>query len=133
MTSRIPTCVYRVQNCKVGHSVKYILCPYTIYEHSGSIWGVIYIDNLRLLEPILDTKPERLKRQTYLHSYVRFCGNIMCTAGPNDNLWLTKVTGMDINYCEMPNGSNYALFGAVGGVLGLNWGKTKNWRYVVVW
>ena len=36
---------------------------------------------------------------------------------------------MDVNGCDMPNDSNCALFGAVGGVVGPPGGNTKNWRF----
>ena len=52
----------------------------------------------------------------------------MCTAGPNENLWLTKATGMDTNGCDVPNGSHFDLFWAIGGVEGPHGGNMKNWR-----
>ena len=67
------------------------------------------MDNLRLLEPISGQK-NRVTKTVNLYSYLRFCGNIMCTAGPNENLWLTKATGMDTNGCDVPNGSHFDLF-----------------------
>ena len=60
---------------------------------------------------------------------MRFCSNIICTVGPNDNLRLTKAIGMDTNGNEMPNDINFALFWAVGGVVGPHGGKMKNWRF----
>ena len=39
----------------------------------------------------------------------------MCTAGPNDNLWLTEATGMDANDFDMLNGGNSTLFCEIGG------------------
>ena len=53
----------------------------------------------------------------------------MCTAGPNDNLWLTEATGMDTNGCDMTNNSTFALFWAAGDVVGPHGGKMKNWRF----
>ena len=61
-----------------------------------------------------------------LYTYLRFCGNIMWTAGPNDNLWLTEATGMDMNGCVMPNDNHFALFRAIGGLVGPHGDKTKN-------
>ena len=52
----------------------------------------------------------RVNKTVNLYSYLRICGNIMCTAGPNDNLWLPEATGMNTNGCDMPNDSNFALF-----------------------
>ena len=48
--------------CKERHSVRYILCPYTIYEHFGSILGEIYVDNLHVLEQISEHKTGVTKR-----------------------------------------------------------------------
>ena len=53
----------------------------------------------------------------------------MCTAGPNENLRLTKATGMDTNGCDMTNDSNCALFWRVGDVVGPHGGNMKNWRF----
>ena len=78
------------------------------------------IDNLWLVEPISGHKTRVTKTQK-LYSYLRFCGNIMCIAGPNDNLWLTKANGMDKSGCDMPNGSNFALFLDSGGCCGSPW------------
>ena len=63
-----------------------------------------------------------------LYSYPSFCGNIMCTAGPNDKLWLTKAIGMDTNGCDTQNDNNVALVLDSGGCCGSAWGKMKNWR-----
>ena len=49
----------------------------------------------------------------------------MCTAGPNDNLWLTKTTEMDTNGCGMPNDSNFALFLDNRGRRGSAWGQNE--------
>ena len=86
------------------------------------------IDNLRLLEPISRHKT-RVTKTVNLYSYLRLCGNIMRTAGANENLWLTKATGIDTNGCHIPNDSNFALFWAVGDVVGSHGGKMKNWRF----
>ena len=67
------------------------------------------IENLWLFGPISGHKT-RVTKTVNLYSYLRFCGNIMCTAGPNGNLWLTKATGMDKSGSGMPNDSNFALF-----------------------
>ena len=86
------------------------------------------IDNLWLLEPISGHKTRVTKTQK-LYSCLRFCGNIMCTVGPNDNLWLIKATGMDKSGCDMPNGSNFTFFWTVGGIVGPHGSKMKNWRF----
>ena len=86
------------------------------------------MDNLRLLEPISGHKTRVTKTQK-LYSGLRFCGNIMCTAGHNKNLWLTKTTRMDIYGCDMPNDSTFALFWTVGGVVRPYGGNIKNWRF----
>ena len=53
----------------------------------------------------------------------------MCTMGPNDNLWLTEAIGMDTNGCNMSSDSiNFALFWAIGGVVGPHGVNMKNWR-----
>ena len=81
------------------------------------------IDNSWLLEPISGQK-NTVTKTVNLYSYLRFCGNIMCTAGPNENLWLTKATRMDTNGCDMPNDSNCAFFGQRGVLwvrMGPNW------------
>ena len=85
------------------------------------------IDNLRLFEPISGHET-RVNDTVNLYSYLRFCGNIMFTACPNDNLWLTKATRMDTNGCNMLNDSNFALFWTMGGVVGPHGGNMKNWR-----
>ena len=86
------------------------------------------IDNLRLLEPISGHKT-RVNNTVNLYSYLRFCGNIMFTAGPNDNVWLTEATGRDTNDYNMLNDSNFALFWTMGGVVGPHGSKMKNWRF----
>ena len=89
------------------------------------------LDNLQVLEPISGHKT-RVAKTVNLYSYLRFCDNIMCTAGPNDNLWLTKATRMDTNGCDMSNDSNRALFWTVGGAVAPHGGKMKNWDFVVM-
>ena len=86
------------------------------------------IDNLGLLEPISGHKTRVTKTQK-LYSCLRFCGNIMCTAGQNDNLWSTKATVMDKSGYDMPNGGRVALFWTVGGVVGPHGREMKNWRF----
>ena len=56
----------------------------------------------------------------------------MCTAGPNDNLWLTDTTRMDTNGYEMLNDSSFALFWTTGGVVGPRGSNMKNWKFCVV-
>ena len=36
---------------------------------------------------------------------------------------------MDKSGCDMPNGSNFALFWTMGGVVGPHGSKMKNWRF----
>ena len=66
-----------------------------------------------------------MNKTVNLDSYLRFCGNIMCTVGPNDNLWLTEATGMDTNGCDMPNDSNFALVLDNKGCCGSAWGQNE--------
>ena len=66
-----------------------------------------------------------MKNTVNLYSHLRFCGNIICTVGPNDNLWLTENTVMDTNGCDMPNGSNLLLFWTIGDVVGPHGGKNQ--------
>ena len=84
-----------------------------------------------LLAPISEHKTGVTKTIS-LYSYLRFCGNIMCIAGPNDNLWLTKFTGMDTNGCDMPNESNFAFFGEWGVFLVRMGAKWRIWDVVVI-
>ena len=86
------------------------------------------IDNLRLLEPISGHNT-RVNKTVNLYSYLRFCGNIMCIAGPNNNLWLIEATGMDTSGSYMLNDGNLALFLDNGGVVGPHGDKMKNWRF----
>ena len=83
------------------------------------------LDNVQVLEPISRHKT-RANKKVNLHSYLRFCGNIMCTAGQNKNLWLTEAIGIDTNGCDVPNGSNYFFLGAIMGVVGPQRGMMKN-------
>ena len=84
------------------------------------------IDHLRLLEPI-SGHTTRVTKTVNLYSYLRFCGNIMCITGPNDNVWWTEATEIDTNGCDMPNDSNFAFFLTMGGVVDPHGGKMKNW------
>ena len=86
------------------------------------------IDKLRLLEPIFGQKP-RVNNTLNRYSYLIFCGNTKCIAGPNGNLSLTEATGMDINGFEMLNDGNVALFREMGVVVGPYGGKMKIWRF----
>ena len=85
------------------------------------------LDHFQVLEQIPEHKTGVTKTAN-LYSYLRFCGNIMCTAGPNDNLWLTKISKMDTNSCDIPNDSIFALFWAIGVVEGPRGGKIEKWR-----
>ena len=53
----------------------------------------------------------------------------MCTVGPNDNMWLTEATGMDVNGFDMLNDGNFTLFWEMGGGVGPHGGQMKNWRF----
>ena len=53
----------------------------------------------------------------------------MCTAGPNNNLWSTEATGIDINGCYMLCDSTVALFLGNGGCCGSTYDKMKNWIF----
>ena len=64
-----------------------------------------------------------MNKTVNLYSYLRICDNIMCTAGPNDNVWLPGATGMDMNGCAMPNDSNCALLLDNRGCCGTEWGQ----------
>ena len=72
------------------------------------------IDNLPLLEPMFRHKT-RVNKMVNLYRYLRFCGNIMCTAGRNSNLWLTEATGMDTNGSDVLNDDDFAPFLDSGG------------------
>ena len=67
----------------------------------------------------------RVNKTVNLYSYLRICGNIMCTAYPNDNLWLPEPSGMDKNGCDMPNDSNFAPFLDNRGCCGSAWGQNE--------
>ena len=76
-----------------------------------------------------------MNKTVNLYSYLRFCLIITYVhRNPNDSFWTTEVTatGMDTNGCDMPNDSKFALFWALGGVVGPHGGNMKNRRFVVV-
>ena len=52
-----------------------------------------------------------------LYSYLRFCGNSMCTTGPNNNFQVTEATGIDVSGFDMLNDGNSAFFFDNWGVL----------------
>ena len=83
------------------------------------------LDNLQVLEPISEHKTGAAKTVN-LFNYLRFCGNIMYTADPNDNLCLTKATRMDTNGCDMPNDSNISLFLGNRGCCRSAWGQNED-------
>ena len=70
-----------------------------------------------ILEPISEHKT-RVTKTVNLYSYLTSCDNIMYTSGPNDNCWLTEVTRMDTNRCDIPNDSNFALVWSIGDTVG---------------
>ena len=82
------------------------------------------IDNLGLFEPIFGHET-RVNNKVDLYSYLRFCGNIMCTAGPNNNLRVTEATRIDVSGFDMLNDGNSALFLDNGGCWGSTWGQNK--------
>ena len=81
------------------------------------------VDNLRLREPLSGNKKTEVNNTVDLYSYLRFYGNIMCTAGPNNNLGLTEATGMDPNGFVVLNNGNFAVFFDYGGCCGSTWGQ----------
>ena len=83
------------------------------------------IDNLHVLEPISRHKT-RVNKTANLYSYLRFCGNIKCTAGSNDKWWLTEASEMDINSFEMLNDGNFALFLGMGVIVGPHVGQNED-------
>ena len=52
----------------------------------------------------------------------------MCTAEPNDILWLPEATVMNTNDCDMLDDSNFLFFGAIEAVVGPHGGNMKNRR-----
>ena len=71
------------------------------------------IDNLRLFGPISGCKT-RVNNKVDLYSYLRLCGDIMCTASLKNNLQLTEATGIDASGFDMLDDRNSALFGRWG-------------------
>ena len=82
------------------------------------------IDNLRLFGPISGHKT-RVNNKVDLYSYLRLCGDIMCTASPKNNLQLTEATGIDASGFDMLDDSNSALFLDDGGCCGSTWGQNE--------
>ena len=82
------------------------------------------LDNLQLLEPISRHNATENKKAN-LYNYLRFCGNIIFTAGSNDTVCLTEATGMDTNGCDMLNDSKFALFLDNGGCCGSAWEENE--------
>ena len=70
-----------------------------------------------------------MNKTVNLYSNLRFCDNIMHTAGPNNNFWLIEATGMDANDFDMLNNGNFTLFREMVGVVGPHGGKMKNCRF----
>ena len=66
-----------------------------------------------------------MSKKVNLFSYMRFCGNIMRTGGPNNNSWLIEATGMDENGCDMLNDGNFTHFLDNGGCCGSTWGQNE--------
>ena len=79
----------------------------------------------RLLGIRDETSDARVNNTVNLYSYLEFCGNIMFTLGPNNNLWLTEATGMDKNGCDMLNDSKFAFFLDNWGCRGSAWGQNQ--------
>ena len=97
-------------------------------HHLWTFWMDLRGDvkNLQLVLELDSGHKTRVNKTVNLYNYLRFCSNIMCIAGPNNNLWLTEVIGVDINGHSMPNDSNFALFLQLG-VLWVRMGA--NWRF----
>ena len=53
----------------------------------------------------------------------------MCTAGPDNNLYVTEAAGMGTYGCDMPDDNNFYLFWAIGDVVGPHWANMKNCRF----
>ena len=90
------------------------------------------LDTFQVLESISEHK-NRVTKTVNLYSYLTFCGNIMCTAGPNDNLWLPEATGMDTNGCDMPNDSIFSLFWGNRGCCRSAWGQNEEVEIFWLW
>ena len=86
---------------------------YHLWTFRVGLW--CHLDNFQVLEPISEHKT-RVTKTVNLYSYLRLCGNIMCNACPNGNLWLTEATGMDATGCDMSNDSIFALFLGIRGL-----------------
>ena len=56
----------------------------------------------------------------------------MWTVSPNNNVCVTEATGMNMDGCDMPNDNIFALFWAIGDVVGPHGGKMKNRDFVVM-
>jgi hypothetical protein len=75
----------------------------------------------------------RVNNTVNLYRYLKFCGNIMFTLGPNNNLWLTEATGMDTNGCDMLNDSKFAFFLDNWGCRGSAWGQNQELEILELW
>ena len=76
----------------------------------------------------------RETKMTNLYNYLRLCGNVMRTVGPNIKLFSTEVTSMNTNGYGMQNNTKFAFFEQQGGIVGPHGGKIKNWRfYSYIW
>ena len=82
------------------------------------------INNLQLLE-LNSGHKTRVNKMVNLYSYLRFCDNIMCTMGSNNNLWLIEAARMDVRSFDMLNDGNFTLFTEMGGVVGPHGGANE--------
>ena len=82
------------------------------------------LDKEQLLEPFSGHKTI-VNITVNLYSYLKFCGNIMFTLSPNNNLWLIEATGMDTNGCDMLNVSKLAIVLDNRGCRGSAWGQNQ--------
>ena len=60
-------------------------CSYTICEHSGWIWCAI--STFYSCWELFLWHKTTVNNTVNLGNYLSFCDNIMCSAGPNNNLW----------------------------------------------
>ena len=93
------------------------------------------INNLQLLE-LNSGHKTRVNKTVNLYSYLRFCDNIMCTVGPNNNLWLIEANRMDVNGFDVLNDGNFTVFKDNGGCCGSTWGSNEEleiWQQQQFW
>ena len=69
-----------------------------------------------------------MNKTVNLFSNLRFCDNIMRTAGRNNNCWLIEATRMDVYGFDMLKNSTFILFLEMASVVDPHGGQMKNWR-----